>query len=399
MKLRQNITLFICSCSFIYYFLNPAAAQEVVQTPEGFYRKLPEQSNQDDTWTCGANSVSRVLKYYGHNVSYPQVRGVAQKDHGIIPTKVCVGGKKCAFGVCIPLPKTCFDTSQVKTGLEPDEVRGLLSRWEGSNAKLSTRTNFDELKARVREGKPVITLKRVGSFQPGKEQLGFKLFGTWPKMHWVTVHGLSENTQKIYYTDTDDNSVVSEQSYSEFLSQWDWSIGAGLANETIWGKGIRPKTMVWIDRIASSNTQNPPQPSQKEDQYLVGDWDGDGKDNIAVRRGNKILMDFNYDGSHDREQSYGNGNGEDQYLVGDWDGDGKDNIAVRRGNKILMDLNYDGSHDREQSYGGGNGEDQYLVGDWDGDGKDNIAVRRGNKILMDFNYDGSHDREQSYGGG
>jgi hypothetical protein len=45
-----------------------------------------------------------------------------------------------------------------------------------------------------------------------------------------------------------------------------------------------------------------------EDQYLVGDWDGDGRDNIAVRRhGNQILMDFNFDGSHDREQRYGNG--------------------------------------------------------------------------------------------
>ena len=105
--------------------------------------------------------------------------------------------------------------------------------------------------------------------------------------------------------------------------------------------------------LPSGNAQNPPQPSQKEDQYLVGDWDGDGKDNIAVRRGSRILMDFNYDGAHDREQSYGQGNGEDQYLVGDWDGDGKDNIAVRRGSRILMDFNYDGAHDREQSYGGG----------------------------------------------
>jgi hypothetical protein len=40
---------------------------------------------------------------------------------------------------------------------------------------------------------------------------------------------------------------------------------------------------------------------------LVGDWDGDGRDNIAVRRGNCVLMDVNYDGTHDREQCYGNG--------------------------------------------------------------------------------------------
>ena len=128
-----------------------------------------------------------------------------------------------------------------------------------------------------------------------------------------------------------------------------------------------------------------------EDEYLVGDWDGDGRDNIAVRRNNSILMDYNFDGSHDFLQGYGAGNSEDEYLVGDWDRDGRDNIAVRRNNSILMDYNFDGSHDFLQGYGAGNSEDEYLVGDWDGDGRDNIAVRRNNSILMDYNFDGSHD--------
>lgn len=136
-----------------------------------------------------------------------------------------------------------------------------------------------------------------------------------------------------------------------------------------------------------------------EDEYLVGDWDGDGRDNIAVRRGNKILMDTNFDGIHNILQTYGDGNREDEYLVGDWDGDGRDNIAVRRGNQILMDTNFDGRHDILLAYGTGNNEDQYLVGDWDGDGRDNIAVRRGGQILMDTNFGGVHDILQTYGGG
>lgn len=134
-----------------------------------------------------------------------------------------------------------------------------------------------------------------------------------------------------------------------------------------------------------------------EDQYLVGDWDGDGRDNLAVRRGNLILMDFNFDGEHDQAQFYGNGNSEDQYLVGDWNGDGRDNIAVRRGHVILMDYNFDGVHDQVQYYGLGNSEDQYLVGDWDGDGRDNVAVRRGHVVLMDYNFDGVGDQIQYYG--
>ena len=87
-------------------------------------------------------------------------------------------------------------------------------------------------------------------------------------------------------------------------------------------------------------------------------------------------MDFNYDGLGDLVQHYGEGTGEDEYLVGDWDGDGRDNIAVRRGNTIIMDFNYDGLGDLVQHYGEGGKEQQYLAGDWDGDGRANIAVRR-----------------------
>ena len=136
-----------------------------------------------------------------------------------------------------------------------------------------------------------------------------------------------------------------------------------------------------------------------EDEYLVGDWDGDGKANIAVRRGNTIYMDTNFDGKHEKVQTYGNGNSEDEYLVGDWDGDGKDNIAVRRGNVIYMDTNFDGKQDIVQAYGNGNSEDEYLVGDWNGDKRDNIAVRRGNTIYMDTNFDGKQEIVQSYGNG
>ena len=66
MKFRLNLVLFACLCIPIHPLLfNPqiVIAQEVVKTRDGgFYRELPKQSNQDDTWTCGANSASRVLK-------------------------------------------------------------------------------------------------------------------------------------------------------------------------------------------------------------------------------------------------------------------------------------------------------------------------------------------------
>src|SRR4051794_12476887 len=49
-------------------------------------------------------------------------------------------------------------------------------------------------------------------------------------------------------------------------------------------------------------------------RYKVGDWNGDGRDNLAVRRGNQVVMDVNFDGAGDFTQAYGNGNSENQYL-------------------------------------------------------------------------------------
>jgi len=146
----------------------------------------------------------------------------------------------------------------------------------------------------------------------------------------------------------------------------------------------------WI--LCATNT------SLGQDQYLVGDWNGDGKDDIAIRSGSRIAMDTNGDGVPDTHLVFGNGDSESQYLVGDWDGDGRDNIAVRRGSTILMDTNFDSYHDIQLVFGDGN-EEQYLVGDWDGGGRDNIAVRRGSTILMDTNFDSYHDIQLVFGNG
>jgi len=133
------------------------------------------------------------------------------------------------------------------------------------------------------------------------------------------------------------------------------------------------------------------------DEYLIGDWDGDGVDNYAARKGNQIYMDTNFDGTHDILQTYGLGNAEDQYLVGDWNGDGTDNIAVRRGNKIYMDTDFNSTHNILQTYGDISSVDEYLVGDWNGDRRDNIAVRQGNTIYMDTDFNSTHNILQTYG--
>ena len=39
-------------------------------------------------------------------------------------------------------------------------------------------------------------------------------------------------------------------------------------------------------------------------EYFAGDWDGDGRSNLAVRRGSCVLMDYNFDGAADFTQCY-----------------------------------------------------------------------------------------------
>ncbi|SFL85839.1 hypothetical protein [Geodermatophilus ruber] len=111
------------------------------------------------------------------------------------------------------------------------------------------------------------------------------------------------------------------------------------------------------------------------DSVFVGDWDGDGVDTLAVRRGNTFLVrDSNTTGAADRTFAYGDPG--DAVLVGDWDGDGRDTLAVRRGNQYLV-RNSLTTGVADGSFFYGDPGDVVLVGDWDGDRADSLTVRRG----------------------
>ncbi|MGC5629388.1 ExeM/NucH family extracellular endonuclease [Georgenia sp. Z1344] len=132
------------------------------------------------------------------------------------------------------------------------------------------------------------------------------------------------------------------------------------------------------------------------DTVLVGDWDGDGVDSFAVRRGNSYFLTNRHTGG-DAETELDYGRAGDQVLVGDYDGNGTDTFAVRRGARYFVSNSLaSGWADAEFTYGRGN--DQVLVGDWDGDGSDTFASRRGNLYLMSNTLTGGWaDREVHYG--
>ena len=65
------------------------------------------------------------------------------------------------------------------------------------------------------------------------------------------------------------------------------------------------------------------------DEVLVGDWDGDGRDTLGVRRGNSYyLKNTTTSGVADIVMNYGRAT--DRVVVGDWDGNGTDTLGVYR---------------------------------------------------------------------
>ena len=116
------------------------------------------------------------------------------------------------------------------------------------------------------------------------------------------------------------------------------------------------------------------------DKVYVGDWNGDGIDTLAVRRGNQFHISNSLNGGA-ADLVIGYGTAHDEVLVGDWDGDGIDTLAVRRGNVYLIRNSLtSGPAEHEVAYGRAN--DQVVVGDWDGDGIDTLGVRRGDQFLL-----------------
>ncbi len=124
------------------------------------------------------------------------------------------------------------------------------------------------------------------------------------------------------------------------------------------------------------------------DKPAVGDWNGDGMDEIGVLRNGNWYLDYNgnivWDESGDVSSSFGISG--DQPAVGDWNGDGKGEIGVFRNGTWYLDYNGNCASDAGDmsTYFGISG-DQPAVGDWNGDGKGEIGVLRNDTWYLDYN--------------
>jgi hypothetical protein len=138
---------------------------------------------------------------------------------------------------------------------------------------------------------------------------------------------------------------------------------------------------------------------QTGDLPVVGDWNGDGKNEIGIFRPStgRFYLDFNgngvYETGTDRLYTFGlNG---DRPVAGDWNGDGTDEIGIFRPGTGRFYLDFDGNGTYQSAsdrlYIFGTSGDLPVAGDWNGDGTAEIGVFRPStaRFYLDTNANGA----------
>lgn len=139
------------------------------------------------------------------------------------------------------------------------------------------------------------------------------------------------------------------------------------------------------------------------DQFLSGDWNGDGAQDLVVVRPNAEggltwLVDLGTDNRVDVQHKYGLAG--DTAFLGDWNGDGIDDLGVVRPNRAigLLDWYLDTSrveyaNPTPRQFGLTSRNHIPVVGDWNGDGRDDLgAVEAGTAGLLNWYLDTNGDK-------
>lgn len=185
------------------------------QNAEDITIDVPHDQPQDDSWSCGPNSGSRLLRAYGINVTYDGMRSQAEENSLV---------------------------SKFHLGTLPVDLRYMISHARPLTT-LETESSQSRVLNLLRSGKPVIAL--VATDKVSITALGVTI-GHYGLMHYVVLNGFDQASQTIRYVDTD--GVSKTWTYSEFDYHWRWFdhfTGTGeVLQAGLYTLGLRKRTLI-----------------------------------------------------------------------------------------------------------------------------------------------------------
>jgi hypothetical protein len=188
---------------------------------------LPGVERQNDEWSCGINSTTRILLGYGHTVTYEGLKNefgslaFSVPTKGIVKLDIGLGGKALAERIVKYEP---FATYQ-------------------------DYATFRFVKKLLAEGKPVGALLYLGV----NDYQGLVI----PRLHWVVLSGFDDFKQTVTYYDTDDEFAgPSVMTYQSFIAQWQWKgwdiwgsdAGRGFVSQASIFFSNGQNGVFWVDR-------------------------------------------------------------------------------------------------------------------------------------------------------
>ena len=137
------------------------------------------------------------------------------------------------------------------------------------------------------------------------------------------------------------------------------------------------------------------------DIQVIGDWNGDGKDDIGIFRPSSGIWSLDSNGNfawEGSDTSLSWGLPGDIPIVGDWNGDGKDDIGIFRPSSGIWSLDSNGNfawEGSDTSLSWGLPNDMPVIGDWNGDNKSDIGIFRPSSGIWSLDSNGNFAWEGS----
>ena len=179
---------------------------------------IPGGSPQYDNSTCGPNSASRFLRFYGFNVSYDQMRQQIKYDGDLV--------------------------SRVSMGTRPSVLLDALRKYR-PQTQLESRVNInygdgglDHILSILATGKPVIAL-----VNPSGENRSVPLGHLPEELHWIVLTGYDRLNRTITLTNTDGLSYT--ESFDKFYKQWNWSADGPIGDALTGDFNVQPRTILY----------------------------------------------------------------------------------------------------------------------------------------------------------